>query len=72
MRHYISNFASDSKTIEKLEKVKFRGPDNLSIKRFGSIIMGHLRLSIIDLDPRSNQPLLSKIYQLHLMGNIQL
>ena len=57
---YISNFASDSKTIEKLEKVKFRGPDNLSIKRFGSIIMGHLRLSIIDLDARSNQPLTFK------------
>jgi len=67
---YISNFATDAETIEKLEKVKFRGPDNLSIKRFGSIILGHLRLSIIDLDVRSNQPLTFKNLSIVYNGEI--
>jgi asparagine synthase (glutamine-hydrolysing) len=67
---YISNFTSDSETLEKLEKVRFRGPDNLSIKRFSSIIMGHLRLSIIDLDVRSNQPLIFKNLSIAFNGEI--
>ena len=67
---YISNFTSDSETLDKLEKVKYRGPDNLSIKRFGSIIMGHLRLSIIDLDVRSNQPFLFKNLSIVFNGEI--
>lgn len=48
----------------KLELINFRGPDNLGVKRFrvsrgfktDEITMGHVRLSIIDLDARSNQP----------------
>lgn len=49
---------------DKLELMNFRGPDHLGIKRFkaqGSnfedeLTLGHVRLSIIDLDSRSNQP----------------
>jgi asparagine synthase (glutamine-hydrolysing) len=67
---YISNFTSDSEVIDKLNKVKFRGPDNLSIKRFGSIILGHLRLSIIDLDVRSNQPFTYKNLSIIFNGEI--
>ncbi|MDU8886145.1 asparagine synthase (glutamine-hydrolyzing) [Yeosuana sp. MJ-SS3] len=44
----------------KLERTDFRGPDKLDFKFLGSeanpTIFGHNRLSIIDLDPRSNQP----------------
>ncbi|HMC00855.1 MAG TPA: asparagine synthase (glutamine-hydrolyzing) [Flavobacteriaceae bacterium] len=44
----------------KLERTNFRGPDKLDFKFLGSdsnpVIFGHNRLSIIDLDPRSNQP----------------
>lgn len=49
---------------QKLELIKFRGPDNLGIKCFkvakgfntDEITFGHVRLSIVDLDARSNQP----------------
>lgn len=45
----------------KLELMKFRGPDHTGIKAIeipsgGSLTLGHVRLSIIDLDARSNQP----------------
>ena len=45
----------------KLELMKFRGPDHTGIKELktpaGQIVtFGHVRLSIIDLDARSNQP----------------
>ena len=45
---------------KKLERTNFRGPDKLDFKFLTSetnpVIFGHNRLSIIDLDPRSNQP----------------
>lgn len=40
----------------KLESIKFRGPDHTGIKKIDDIVLGHLRLSIIDLDARSHQP----------------
>lgn len=40
----------------KLESIRFRGPDYTGIKRVDGLIFGHLRLSILDLDIRSNQP----------------
>jgi asparagine synthase (glutamine-hydrolysing) len=33
-----------------------RGPDAQAVRQFGSITFGHTRLSIIDLDARSDQP----------------
>lgn len=45
---------------KKLERIAFRGPDKLDFKYFdnagNTVILGHNRLSIIDLDARSNQP----------------
>jgi len=42
---------------KKLDIIRFRGPDYSDIKNFNNrLILGHNRLSIIDLDPRSNQP----------------
>ena len=44
----------------KLERMRFRGPDHQAFKKYhfanGKITLGHVRLSIIDLDSRSNQP----------------
>ena len=42
---------------DNLEQIVSRGPDNLSIKLFDNIYFGHVRLSILDLDVRSNQPM---------------
>lgn len=52
----------DREVVEhKLELMNFRGPDNMGIMELDTpmdekITFGHVRLSIIDLDARSNQP----------------
>src|SRR5690625_2716782 len=40
----------------KLNQVRYRGPDNRGIQKEKHIILGHVRLAIVDLDERSNQP----------------
>ncbi|VXC03276.1 asparagine synthase (glutamine-hydrolyzing) [Maribacter litoralis] len=51
---------SKEQFFKKLERTEFRGPDKMGLSTYktneGSITFGHNRLSIIDLDPRSNQP----------------
>jgi len=57
---------------KKLERTSFRGPDQMGWQTYSNggnkVIFGHNRLSIIDLDPRSNQPF---TYQnkIHLVFN---
>ncbi len=57
---------------QKLERTRFRGPDQLGIAQYdtasGRISFGHNRLSIIDLDARSNQPFTYQD-QVHLVFN---
>ncbi|RZK14895.1 MAG: asparagine synthase (glutamine-hydrolyzing) [Flavobacterium sp.] len=40
----------------KLDRIRFRGPDFSDFDRKDGVVLGHNRLAIIDLDPRSNQP----------------
>ena len=48
---------SDQTRVELgLEKLIHRGPDNSKAVIFGKMVLGHNRLSIIDLQERSNQP----------------
>ncbi len=48
----------DKQLVEEMNKrIAFRGPDNSSVTQLKNATLGHLRLSIIDLDVRSNQPL---------------
>ena len=48
---------SESQTLKKLERTAFRGPDKSDLKNFPKdIVLGHNRLSVIDLDARSDQP----------------
>ncbi|WJJ95493.1 asparagine synthase (glutamine-hydrolyzing) [Algibacter luteus] len=52
---------SDNQIKSKLQRTAFRGPDKMDWKSYEykndtRITFGHNRLSIIDLDPRSNQP----------------
>ncbi len=51
---------NESQVIDKLKRTAFRGPDKMGWQFYEQnkhqIIFGHNRLSIIDLDPRSNQP----------------
>jgi asparagine synthase (glutamine-hydrolysing) len=55
-----------------LSYINHRGPDHNSIYEFDHGIFGHTRLSIIDLDSRSNQPFISedKNYILVFNGEI--
>lgn len=55
---YLTNIPySDNTILEKLNSISFRGPDFTGIKRINDLVFGHLRLSILDLDARSNQPM---------------
>jgi asparagine synthase (glutamine-hydrolysing) len=68
---YLTNIPFSQKEIRrKLEKIKFRGPDNLGILSKENITLGHLRLSILDLEERSNQPFLFKHLALVYNGEI--
>lgn len=57
---------------KKLERTQFRGPDQMGISQYtipeGKLSFGHNRLSIIDLDARSNQPFAYQ-NQVHLVFN---
>lgn len=52
-----TTFNHNSLVLEKkISFLKHRGPDYYSIKKVNAITMAHTRLSILDLNPRSNQP----------------
>jgi len=68
---YMTNMPfSKIEVLNKLEKIKYRGPDNLSYEKINEITLGHLRLSIIDLDMRSNQPFTFKQYKIVYNGEV--
>ena len=55
---YLTNFETNKYEISsKLDSINYRGPDNQGIVKINNIYLAHLRLSIIDLDSRSNQPM---------------
>lgn len=55
---YLTNIPySEDTVIKKLASIKFRGPDNTGVLQVGDITLGHLRLSVLDVDSRSNQPM---------------
>lgn len=51
----------------KLETISFRGPDYTGIEKINKLTLGHLRLSILDLDSRSHQPMVHE--NLHIVFN---
>ncbi|WP_341301626.1 asparagine synthase (glutamine-hydrolyzing) [Lysinibacillus sp. FSL H8-0500] len=55
---------------EMLDKIRHRGPDNLSTYVQDNVYFGHARLSIIDLSDSSNQPMLYKHYSIIFNGEI--
>lgn len=54
---YLTNMPFKKEEVNvKLEKIKYRGPDYTGVLKKDNITLGHLRLAILDLDSRSNQP----------------
>ncbi|WP_299520381.1 asparagine synthase (glutamine-hydrolyzing) [Winogradskyella sp.] len=55
---YLTNIAYKKDEVKsKLQSISYRGPDFTGIEKIRNLTLGHLRLSILDLDPRSNQPM---------------
>ena len=51
------------------EKLARRGPDHAGSYSDGALAFGHRRLSIIDLTPSANQPMVDAALQLALVFN---
>ncbi len=68
----ISDEIDQIKFERNLRKIDYRGPDHTGIDTQNSWILGHNRLSILDLDARSHQPFYSedKRYALIFNGEI--
>lgn len=65
---YLTNIPySESEVEDKLKSISFRGPDYTGIKKINAVTLGHLRLSILDLNPRSHQPMVFE--NLHIVYN---
>jgi len=68
---YVSNFTFTEKEIKtKLKTIEFRGPDYTGVIQKDKLSFGHLRLSILDLEERSNQPMVFDNYTIVFNGEI--
>ncbi|CAL2088385.1 Asparagine synthetase (glutamine-hydrolyzing) [Tenacibaculum sp. 190524A02b] len=68
---YMTNLPFKEEEIKsKLNKIKYRGPDYIGVLKKKNISLGHLRLSILDLDERSHQPYVYKHLSLVFNGEI--
>ena len=55
---YLTNKKIEANTFgNQLKMLTHRGPDNQNFLKVNDVFLGHTRLSIIDLDERSNQPM---------------
>ncbi|GAA4937470.1 asparagine synthase (glutamine-hydrolyzing) [Algibacter agarivorans] len=65
---YLTNIPYEESLVkEKLESISFRGPDYTGIEKVNNLTLGHLRLSILDLDARSHQPMIHE--NIHIVFN---
>lgn len=68
---YLTNIPFKEEEVKaKLDKIKYRGPDYMGVLKQDSINLGHLRLAILDLDSRSNQPYQYKHHTIVFNGEI--
>lgn len=68
---YMTNIPfAEEEVKQKLELIKYRGPDHTGVRKVDGLIFGHLRLSILDLDVRSNQPMHFEDYTIVFNGEI--
>jgi asparagine synthase (glutamine-hydrolysing) len=54
---------------DHLRRIRHRGPDHAAAAELDGLHLGHNRLAIIDLDPRSNQPMISQCGNVALVFN---
>ena len=66
----VSDKIDESDFLSSLDNLNHRGPDNKSLINLKDLILGHTRLSIIDVDKRSNQPFQMGQYTIIFNGEI--
>ena len=55
---YLTNIQTHKDLVKKkLDLISHRGPDDQNINKVDDLTLGHVRLSILDLDQRSSQPM---------------
>ncbi|KAJ5802306.1 uncharacterized protein N7503_004756 [Penicillium pulvis] len=64
----------DDQLSESLDTIQHRGPDARGqwVSEDGKVYLGHVRLSIVDLSPRGNQPFHDNIDDVHAVVNGEL
>lgn len=68
---YLTNLSLSKDNLQKkLKSIAHRGPDFTGTFQKDGLSFGHTRLSILDLDKRSNQPMIHKDYTLVYNGEI--
>jgi asparagine synthase (glutamine-hydrolysing) len=68
---YITNIPfSEEEVKQKLELIMYRGPDHTGIDKIDDLTFGHLRLSILDIDVRSHQPMQFEGFTIVFNGEI--
>lgn len=68
---YSSNISFNENDVKtKMCSINFRGPDYIGILQENDLTFGHLRLSILDLNERSNQPMTLEDYVIVFNGEI--
>ncbi|MDB2456458.1 asparagine synthase (glutamine-hydrolyzing) [Flavobacteriaceae bacterium] len=68
---YLTNIPLEKEKLEiKLNGIAHRGPDFTGVLQQDNLSFGHTRLSILDLDSRSNQPMIHEDYILVFNGEI--
>ena len=68
---YLTNHPFSEHAIrKKLDRIYYRGPDYQGYAEVNTLKLGHNRLSIIDLDQRSHQPMQIQGYSLVFNGEI--
>lgn len=66
----INNISNIEERIQKMNtSIKHRGPDAEGFYRDNNLVLGHRRLSIIDITERSNQPMHSNSNVWHIVFN---
>jgi len=72
-KYEINNTIDNSLFAEALFNLKHRGPDHQGFEsyenNYGNLILGHTRLSIIDLSESGQQPMISKNGRYHIIFN---
>ena len=67
---YFGDSVAKEKFKEALDLMNHRGPDNTGVECYDNIMLGHKRLSIIDLSSSSNQPFEISDYVIVFNGEI--